>query len=184
MLRPRTTLVPDPSNDSRAPGSPPLTRHAMIKRLLRPVVLAGSLALALLCTGCVIVHFEGDFPDDSWMSDVVHGAHPPAGFDHGNPDVTFVGTLAGKRARLEMEFTCPPGSVDAYFEGVCESIRRVIREDEGTITSIERTGSLERVIRYVDRDDRDERGRVEVEIDDGSGNADLPYQLRIKWHEH
>ncbi len=152
-----------------------------LHRTQRSLARLALCTLAVALSSCVIVRFEGDFPDDSWMSDVVHGSAMPAGFEHGSVEASFVGTVATRKCELEMNFACAPDELDAYLDGVCDSVERELRERDGAITSRAKSGPRSVAIEY-ERDD--ERGEAEIRVEDTPGAGALPYVLEIRWREH
>ena len=136
----------------------------------------------ILVSSCILVRVEGELPEDEWLSDVVHGGElTPASFRHGRSDLSFVGTVFGKNAELEMKFSCEPDEVEAYLDGVSAELQaRLEEERDAKILKVRSERDLSREIEY---DGEDGYGEVKVEIIELAAGGRYAYRLEIDWHE-
>ena len=141
--------------------------------------LAFSLAVAPLFASCIFVHVDGDIPAEAWLNDVVHTGSAPASVEEGRKSLIFVAHFGSKKGEFEMSFACDEEDLDAYLVGICDGVEAEIAERGCDITETTE-GELSRTYRYHGAG---ERGEVEIEIDDDSGEPSHPYRLEITWKE-
>jgi hypothetical protein len=146
-----------------------------MKALVRLVL---PLALLAPLSSCIFVHVDGDVPEE-WLNDVVHTGALPESVEEGHKSLVFVGRLGSTTGEFEMSFACDEEDLEAYLAGICEGVEAEIAERDCEITEVVE-GPRSCNYRYHGAD---ERGRVEIEIEEDSDEPSHPYRLSITWKE-
>ena len=140
-----------------------------------------GLALLFLASSCIFVRVRGDLSEWQWLDELVEDAsHTPASFKRGETHLQLAGFLWDVEGELELYFACDPDELEAYLDGVGQSVEREIEERDCKVTSISRENDLALIDRYRGHD---RGGKVTVEIVEQSGNDVYPYRLVMAWDE-
>ena len=151
--------------------------------LVRRLGLSGALLSTTLLAGCVLVRIDGPLPhrsEGSWIVSVVHGGSTPPGFVHGDPELSIVANLLGKKGRLELDFACDEGELEGYLDGVVEELR-IAMEDERGARDV-RVSALDGHGRRLEYEG-DEDGRFDVLVDEPEDPSRYTHRLEIRWRE-
>lgn len=138
-------------------------------------------SLALLLSGCILVHVEGGLPEDAWVVDIVAEEITPEGFEHGEPDFLLIGALSSLEGSSELDFRCVESAVPGYLDRLAESLESHVTEDrDGRILERRSPDPWTRSFLY---DGEDGRGAVRVRVRElGAGSA-MPFRLEISLEE-